>query len=356
MTAPLHPLQVRYRWTLDADGKPLSIASARHSVPYFCPLCGGQMIARLGSQVAHHFSHEEYSPRCTAEAVNHALLRRWIALRLEKLIDGKAQMEHHWQCEICGETHSTDILANVAGLQELPSEGANEPDPSSVLLPIVLLDSAQKPVGLIFMSPQPETTDPTVIEALQKRLYSAAEAGLPVYTIPADATPSEGTTRLNPGMNTLSTLLTLISDDLLCTRLGAIPNLIRGTRQIRKLLLDTVGKFPEYGYVEIKTINGLRHMARWGDKVLWLPPDLWEARVGGALNRLAQDVHILSQTWPHPQGGSAIVHYVVARNTAAIGIRRYTEGIEPVLSINADVHANRTQAVDIVRGLVKITP
>lgn len=346
MNAPPHSsLQVRYRWTLDANGQPLSIAVARNGGAYTCPLCNGQMTARLGLQVAHHFSHEKFSPRCTAEAVNHALLRRWMALHLRSLMAAQATVTVRWNCSICGQQHSADMLKGITAVEEVAAEGKQTADPASILLPIVLL-AGTAPHALIFLRPGDHETNDDTRTALDKRLSSAAEAGLGVYTLPDDATPTNDD-------SAVETLLTPASDDVLCPNLNAIPQMVRGLKPIQKLLLDTVSKFPEYAYVEIKTINGLHDMARWGDKVLWLPPDRWAAHIGGSLNRLAPDVHILSQTWPHPAGGFAVVHYAVARNTAAIGIRRYPDGTQPNYAINDDVYAARTKAVDMIRALVK---
>src|SRR5258708_6303191 len=108
---------IAYRWALDMLGRPVSIADAQRGAQYRCPLCHGQMIARLGDQIQHHFAHTDETD-CTPEAVTRAALRRWITITLREAVADRELIRVSWSCHKCGQTHSADLIAAVTYVHE----------------------------------------------------------------------------------------------------------------------------------------------------------------------------------------------------------------------------------------------
>src|SRR5260221_5008926 len=100
---------IAYRWAMNAGGYPLPINLAERGKPYFCPLCRGAMIARLGNTLQHHFGHEQESG-CTPEAVTRAALARWITLQLRQAMENKHSVKVSWNCRHCDNTHIDDVM------------------------------------------------------------------------------------------------------------------------------------------------------------------------------------------------------------------------------------------------------
>src|SRR5258708_5790378 len=108
---------IAYRWALTEMGSPVEISRAQRGVRYYCPLCNGPMIARLGDQLQHHFGHEEETG-CSPEAVTRAALRRWISIQARDALAKRAVAKVMWHCSKCGKDHGADPLAGVFAVHE----------------------------------------------------------------------------------------------------------------------------------------------------------------------------------------------------------------------------------------------
>jgi hypothetical protein len=106
------PRAPQYEWALNAIGQPVHISHAERGGAYYCPLCRGRMIARLGDVVQHHFAHESLQV-CTPEGVARAAAGRWIALELEERLKARRPLPLTYPCPLCDQPHTVDLLAGV---------------------------------------------------------------------------------------------------------------------------------------------------------------------------------------------------------------------------------------------------
>jgi hypothetical protein len=134
--------------------------------------------------------------------------------------------------------------------------------------------------------------------------------------------------------------------------LARATNIIKEPDQIRLALKDVVSRWPGYFYGPLETINELNHVLRMGNRELWLPPDHWRDVVGGTKNPLAPNVQITMQTWSHSDGGQIWLYYAQARDTAAVGLRRYGPGQTPTAYLDARFRHRSVTALDMVKLLV----
>jgi len=329
LNKPLTKNLIAYRWALDETGRPIPISQAQRGYRYYCPLCHGQMIPRLGEQLQHHFGHEE-DTGCTPEAVTRAAVRRWIAIQLREALNNRQVIKVEWLCSKCGNHHSADLLGGAAYIYEgYLWDAVHYAD-------IAMVDTAGNVNAVILVQDEELPTADTL------QFFTAK----PIYTliIPASVTPAE------------SDFVTLVSQGQIagapCPMLQQATNIIQEPEVIRKALRDVVSRWPGYFYGELETVNGLSNVLRIGNEALWLSPEQWREIVGGTRNPLAPDVQVTMQTWPHSDGGTIWLYYATVRGTAAVGIKRYGPGATPMPSLDHRFRQRNIMALHIVYYLV----
>ncbi len=318
---------VEYRWALNAEDRPVPVTLAQRGERYTCPLCRSAMIARLGLQVQHHFSHLEANA-CDSESVSTAALRRWLALHLDQALNEGQALPFTWQCRLCSQTHSQDLLAGISHVLE---DLLNAPE-----------------------SPDVQLTD---AQGNQRAAFYILGEGVP---IPQGLEEAVGQGRF---AFALSAALLPQSDDLAAFLAALEPfaapcplwdqaDVVRQPERLRRLLINLANRPPHYFFGAVETADGLADVVRIGRYKVWAALPFWERVVGGSLNRLAPDVEIFIQNWEQPDGGTIYLYYVRIRETRAIALRRYPPHSAPSLRIDDRYRLLRFTALDVARELI----
>jgi Competence protein CoiA-like family len=319
---------IAYRWALDETGYPVIIDAAQRGPKYFCPLCRGLMIARLGEQLQHHYGHES-DTGCTPEAVTRAALRRWITIQLRSALDTRQMVKVAWQCSRCHNAHTANLLEGV-------SQAAEDYVWDSFYADVALLDVGGNVRAVVLVQ------DETVPSPETLRFFSDKE----IFTIliPYSVVPGD------------SNFSMLISSGQIaggpCPVLQAATNITKEPEEIRQTLRDVVERWPGYFYGPLESVDGLANVVKIGNRALWLAPERWREIIGGTKNPLAPGVQILVQTWPHKDGGVLWLYYATLRDTGAVGVRRYGPGQTPMAYIDARFRHRNTTALDVVKYFV----
>ncbi len=302
-SATLYP---QYEWALDPTGVPVPIGKAVRGASYICPLCQRRMIARLGSQKQHHFAHEEWSD-CPPDEVARAAAAKWLTLHLQDCLDARKQIVSTWQCPLCEQTHTADLLNGVAKVEQNYSH-------DGVLTDVALLDRGGK-VRLAILLKQPSS------EALQIYLNCL----IPVILI------DEQTIR--DRMRDLPTLLggaTILGGMCTTQQAAAANGVITSVPDLRKVLIAAATRSPYYFYGPLERENDLPHVLTLWDQKLWLPLPHWQ-RAMGSYERHKLDPKL--QIWLHdiaqPDHSTLMMYFVVSGGGLAVAGRRFAPG-EPI--------------------------
>ncbi|RPI94294.1 MAG: hypothetical protein EHM39_12335, partial [Chloroflexi bacterium] len=109
--------QPMYEWAYDAAGQPVHILSAARNETYFCPVCGGRMIARLGDIKQHHFAHESLQ-FCEPSEVARAAAARWLVSRLQACLKDERGVMITWPCPLCHQPHTANLLKDITEIRQ----------------------------------------------------------------------------------------------------------------------------------------------------------------------------------------------------------------------------------------------
>jgi hypothetical protein len=327
---PVPPLyQPLYQWALDADGQPIHILEAGRSAVYFCPVCGGKMVAKLGDIKQHHFAHEilQY---CEPEAVIQAAASRWIANHVQACLHDGRGILVTWACPVCHQPHTLNLLKDITQVQQKVAYHDLEPD-------VALVDAlGAVRMALLLNKPSPDTLAAYVREK--------------IMVIVIDA--------LHGHFSDMAALLAgaqVIGGICLTQRAAAQQGVIADPAALRAALADSVARPPYQVNGPLESYENLTHVFTLGDKKLWLPPILWQRAVGGLLHTINPALHIISQEWPQPDGSTIALYYVTARATYAIAVRRFLPG-QPVYARldSAAFRSDRLSAAAIARSFAEL--
>ncbi|MCC7205850.1 MAG: hypothetical protein IT323_00995 [Anaerolineae bacterium] len=332
------PRPVDYRWALDANGRPVPVELAQRHGLYTCPLCGGRMIPRQGTQLQYHYGHQRETG-CPPEAVHHAMIRRWIALHLRDALAARQAIPLRWKCPLCGQTHTADLLGGVARIEEGYPFG-------SLGIDVALLDEGGHLKGAITVergvarSPLQTGTHARPTGILNDgRLFLIS---VPNSFAPAVDSPSEWLSQ------------TVIQSGPCPNWTRASAHIVRQPETVRAVLLEMINNPPGRFAAAVETVDGLHDMARMGDWLVWLPPDRWRAIIGGTLNNLAPDVQVILQHWPETGGGIVALYYVIIGPSRAVGVRRYRAGEDSTPHLGRAYQRRGATALDVARELVML--
>jgi hypothetical protein len=321
--------QPLYQWALDADGQPIHILEAGRSVTYFCPVCGGKMIAKLGDIKQHHFAHETQQ-YCEPEAVAQAAASRWIANHIQACLREGRGIVVTWPCPMCHQPHTVDLLEGITQVRQKFTYHELELD-------VALLDAQNVVhVALLFSTPSPDTLAAYVREKIMVIVIDAVRGHF------SDMAALLAGAQIYGGICTTQ-------------QNAAQRGVIADPAALRAALTDFVARPPYQIHGPLETYENLTHVFTWGEKKLWLPPILWQRAVGGLLHTINPALHVISQEWPQPDGSTIALYYVTARATHAIAVRRFLPG-QPVYARldSAAFRSDRLSAANIARSFAEL--
>lgn len=318
---------VEYRWALNAADRPVPITLAQRGERYICPLCRNGMVARLGTQVQHHFSHLETN-QCDSESVSIAALRRWLALHFDEALNERRVLPFTWACALCNQTHTQDLLEGVSHVLEDLLNAPESPD--------VRLTDAQGALRAAFYILGKGVSVP---QGLQESVGQGSFA----FALSAG---------LLPESDDVAAFLAALKPFAAPCPLWDRADVVRQPERLRRLLINLANRPPHYFFGAVETVEGLVDVVRIGHYKVWAALPFWQRVVGGTLNRLSQDVEIFIQNWDQPDGGIIYLYYVKIRETRAIALRRYPPRSAPSLHVDDRYRLSRFTALDMARELV----
>jgi len=319
--------QPMYGWALGQDGKPVPIAKAKRGERYTCPICHGDVVAKLGDIKQHHFAHINLL-QCTPDNVARAVAGLWIADELAARLAQAQPVYVSWKINIQDHINRVDILKEVATIaqkrEDIPSD-------------IALLDANGKPKTFILLgidTPAPPS-----------KIAEWTGAGITVITLnPAG---------VRSGVVDLETLLAQSTVFGGWWIANMPPELVMQPAEIREILKDSVVRPPHRFFAELQDSGSMTHILEVGTKKLWLPPELWHDVVGGTHNKLGTEVDVVIQEWAEPDSGHIALFYITAHQTNAIGIRRYPPGETVVVKLDTSAfRLERTTALDLAMQMI----
>ena len=323
------PHQPLYLWALDADGQPIHIFEAGRSEAYFCPVCGGKMIAKLGDIKQHHFAHETQQ-YCEPEAVAQAAASRWIANHVQACLREGRGIMVTWPCPVCHLPHTLDLLKDITQVRQKVTYHDLESD-------VALLDAQNSVrVALLLSKPSPDTLAAYVREKIMVIVIDAVRGHF------SDVAALLAGAQIYGGI-------------CLTQQNAARQGVVTDPAELRAALIDSVARPPYQVHGPLETYENLTHVVTLGEKKLWLPPILWQRAVGGLLHTINPALHIISQEWPQPDGSTIALYYVTARATYAIAVRRFLPG-QPVYARldSAAFRSDRLSAASIARSFAEL--
>ncbi len=318
---------VEYRWALDAADRPVPITLARRGERYTCPLCRKEMVARLGAQLQHHFSHLEAND-CDSESVSLAALRRWLALNFDQALNERRALPFTWQCSLCNGTHTQNLLEGVSHVLEDLLNAPESPD-------VRLTDAQGDPRAMFYLLGR----DAPVPESLQ----DAVGQGRFAFALSA---------ALLPASDDLAAFLASLQPFAAPCPIWDQAEVVRQPERLRRLLINLANRPPHYFFAAVETVDDLVDVVRIGRYKVWAALPFWLRAVGGTLNRLSPEVEIFIQNWDQPDDGTIYLYYVRIRETRAIALRRYPLHSAPSLHVDDRYRLLRFTALDMARELV----
>jgi predicted RNA-binding Zn-ribbon protein involved in translation (DUF1610 family) len=335
--------QIAYGWACNPQGLPVPIAEAVRGVAYQCPRCATPMIARLGQQKQHHFSHEALTD-CTAENVAASVIMRLCRHLLEGYQNQHEAFTFTWQCKHCGKQHTADLLANIASFEE-----GNIADNAFLAL--------RRPNGKtgVFLVIGPAPAPPHFGTPIDYHLPDSLAA----YVAEPDLTMlylktsvlgdagAEGSTIINwvRGASVI---------DADCPLLATL-NVVRDPAKVKQALFETIRGAPR-GLVlpmDESSPELIRLPEANGSKLLWLPREGWRKTIGGSLSVLGGVLEIIAQTVPQNDGSVMFLYYITLRGTHAVAGRCYPAYMQPVPHIDERYRIRKTIAADVGRTLIE---
>lgn len=325
------PHEPMYGWAVDENGRPIPISAAERGKVYYCPVCEGEMVAKKGDMLQHHFAHKSLLV-CTADTVARKVAGLWVAHRLRQAVAAGNPVEVDWTLPHDDKPFKINILKDVASIQENHDKVPNPGD-------IILRNAAGKAMVVVFLG----LDGPPEAEKIAGWVRQRAAI-----------------IKLNPvgvrdGRMDLATLMAgseVINGWLLLDNAELPADLIMEPEQIRQLLLDEVDKPPYRFYGSLTDEQHVSHVLHVGDHKVWLPPDMWSSVFGGSVNKLASDVSIVIRDMETGDGAHIALFYVDAHESNAIAIRRYPAGEPMMIDLKTSAYTlKRTTSLEIAEEL-----
>src|SRR5437879_2207412 len=92
-----------------------------------CPCCKGNLVAKKGEKVTHHFAHFD-NTNCQPETVLHFIAKNFVCLKIQELLESRTSLMLSWSCDRCKKRHEANFLQNATSVHLEHSLGACRPD------------------------------------------------------------------------------------------------------------------------------------------------------------------------------------------------------------------------------------
>jgi hypothetical protein len=321
----------QYEWSFDSAGKPVHVTQAARGEVYFCPVCQGRMIAKLGEIKQHHFAHEQIR-YCEPKEVARLAAGLWLAEQLQECLTTGRALVMSWPCPLCQQVHTANLLHDMAAVHVDYAAG-------ELALDVALLDDRQQPRAALFLTRPPTET-----------LLACAQRSITALVID-----------LEGSRDRLRDLVTLLAGARIyggvCStqQIAARTGVITDPAQLRDALTRAVAQPPYRLSGPLVQYQGMTHVFMLGDKRLWLPPILWQRAIGGLRNAINPTLHVISQEWPQDDGAVIALYYITARDTYAIAARRFPPGQAPYARLDPSaLRASSLEAANVARSFAEL--
>jgi hypothetical protein len=322
-----------YGWALNPQGQPVPIRQAVRGQLYTCPVCHGEVVAKLGEIKQHHFAHLNLL-QCTPETVARAVAGLWIAEELRRYLSEQKSLPITWTTQQGDERHQADLLAGVVSVVQNRQLEWGVGD-------IVLLDSEGQPKTIILLGLDPKGPDQAQVEAWKK-------SGVTALLLNPSGVRS--------GQLDLEQLLAqsmLLGGWWRLEQPDFPPDILTDPDKIRTILKELVQKPPYAFSRDLVQVGALQHVLEINEHKIWLSREIWEQAIGGTLNRLPPDLEVIIKEWKQSDGSTVALFYISLHNhSSAIAVRRYPAH-EPV-RIKMDSNSfqlQRTTALQVAQQL-----
>ncbi len=292
----------QYEWAFDPSGQPVHISEAGHEGHYVCPVCSDRLIPKLGGVKQHHFAHERMM-MCNPDQVTRTAVGRWLVIQIGMLIRRQRQVVITWKCPLCKQTHSENLLEDVAQVVEQHAHDGLVSD-------VALLDSQGRVRAAFALKGVDNET-----------LTAYARLSITVIVL--------SLSHMRHRIRDLESLLSgvVISGGICATQVDAERRGILATvEHLREALTQAVLQPPYAVYGALAEDGDLTHVLTLGTQKMWLPPILWQRAVGGLLHTINPALHIISQEWKQPDEATIALYYVTLKGAHAVAVRRFPAG------------------------------
>lgn len=329
MTGPLRDHNLTYGWALDSQGIPVPIAEAKRGERYFCPVCHGEMVPKMGDINQHHFAHLNLV-QCTSENVARMVAGRWIIEALRKKLAVGEPVYVSWQT--ADTQHNTNVLQNITTITENVPFGQDQ-------LEIALLDQSGRPCTVIMTGinglPANEMIARLTTEKIMVILLNPAgvqRGQISLHGLLAEAKVWGGWWLLDQGQ--------------------APQDMITDPKTLRSILRVVANKPPYRFYGELVKEGSMSHLLHLDGTKLWLPPEVWQAVIGGTRNSLGSGVTIMIQEWTQDDRSTIALFYITARDSHAVALRYFPPGQDVVVDMgNAAFRRSSVTALELAQQL-----
>ncbi|NJL95235.1 MAG: hypothetical protein HC915_16715 [Anaerolineae bacterium] len=322
--------QLMYGWALDAQGYPVPIRQAVRDAKYFCPVCRGEMVPKMGDIKQHHFAHLSLVD-CSPDNVARLVAGRWLVRALQAALEAGQPVQVTWQTRDTQESHTINLLEGVTTVHEQQAIGEDRVE-------IALLDAEGNPRVAILTGIQ-GTPPPEMVQRLTQAQImvlllnpvGVRSGQINLQELMAQATVWGGWWRLAE----------LTEREAFLTEPEAVREILRG-----------VAIRPPYRfYGALHEEGSLRHVLEVDGRKVWLPQEVWMQTVGGTLNRLSPLLTIIQQEWTEDNQATIALYYVQTKDSSAVAIRYFGPGQPVVSNLTSAFRLNRLEARDVAEQL-----
>jgi hypothetical protein len=122
--------EILFPVALNSKGELCYAKDAPKGEKYYCTECENEMILKRSESCKRrpHFAHKQASPGCYPETVLHNTYKNFLFKKLENALIKKETIYMEWDCKICKEKHTVNLLENIDAVQLESYTGDYKPD------------------------------------------------------------------------------------------------------------------------------------------------------------------------------------------------------------------------------------
>jgi hypothetical protein len=319
-----------YGWAMNAQDQPIPISQAQRTETYYCPVCRGEMIPKMGDIKQHHFAHLNLVD-CSPENVAKLVAGKWLANTLRQYLAQSKPVNVTWKSQDATEEHTVNILDGI----RLVLEGA-------------LIEKMHVDIALTRPDGKASVAILTGIEG-----HPSAETvrKLTEQQIMVILLNPVGVRSGRISLDMLMQQATIWGGWWLLFQFAGDHNFITDAPTLRSLLRVVANRPPYRYYRELHKDGSLSHVLDIEGQKAWLPPEVWQDTIGGTFNKLSPQVNVITQDWQQDDGSTISLFYVTARDTGAIAVRYFAPGQPVVSNINSGFRLSKASALDVAQQL-----